>query len=64
MDDENARPPGEIDPGRLEPRPPGEDDLVRLCKSLNELGARYVVIGGFAIILAGFPRTTGDITFL
>ena len=64
MDDENAHPPGEIGPAQLEPRPPGEDDLVRLCKSLNELGARYVVIGGFAIILAGFPRTTGDIDLL
>jgi hypothetical protein len=38
--------------------------LARLCKSLNEVGAHYVVIAGFAIILAGFPRTTGDIDLL
>lgn len=30
-------------------RNPTLDDLVRLCKSLNETGVRYVVIGGFAI---------------
>jgi hypothetical protein len=64
VDGENARPPGEIDPGELEPRPPSEEDLVRLCKSLNQGGARYVVIGGFAIIVAGFPRTTGNIDLL
>ena len=64
MDGDDARPSGEIDSGQLEPRPPGEDDLVGLCKSLNEVGAHYVVIGGFAIILAGFPRTTGDIDLL
>jgi hypothetical protein len=31
---------------------------------LNEAGARYVVIGGFAVILNGFTRTTGDIDLL
>ena len=64
MDGENARPPDAIDSSPLEPRPPGKQDLVRICGRLNELGAHYVVIGGFAIILAGFPRTTGDVDLL
>ncbi len=64
MDAEDARPQGEIDFGQLEPRPPGEDDLVKICGRLNELGAHYIVIGGFAVILAGFPRTTGDLDLL
>jgi hypothetical protein len=48
----------------LVPRPPVEDDIVALCRRLNELGARYVVCGGFAIISAGYLRTTGDIDLL
>jgi hypothetical protein len=39
----------------LVPRAPEETDLVAICRRLNELGARYVVIGGFAIIY-GFTR--------
>jgi hypothetical protein len=38
--------------------------LVALCRRLNELGARYVVVGGLAIIHAGYSRTTGDIDLL
>lgn len=45
----------------LEPRPPTEGDLVRLCRALNELGAKYIVVGGFAMIQLGLPRPTGDI---
>lgn len=45
----------------LEPRNPTEDDLVLLCRRLNEVAARYVVVGGFAIIQAGYGRPTGDI---
>ncbi len=45
-------------------REPTLDDLVQLCRHLNEAGARYVVIGGFAVILNGFTRTTGDIDLL
>ena len=48
----------------LEPRLPEEGDLVALCRQLNALGARYLVCGGFAIIHAGYPRTTGDIDLL
>ncbi len=55
-----------------EPPPPEEELTTRQPKSqiwlrlprLNELGARYIVIGGFAIIVAGFARTTGDVDLL
>ncbi len=46
------------------PRPPQFSDLSRICGELNRLGARYVVIGGFAIIHHGFPRLTHDIDLL
>jgi hypothetical protein len=48
----------------LTTRIPEETDLVELCRSLNDLGARYVVIGGFAMILAGFARATADVHLL
>lgn len=63
MDDEDARRAGKSE-SELEPRLPTEDDLVLLCRRLNALGAKYLVIGGFAIILGGYPRTTGDIDLL
>ena len=44
-----------------ESRTPTLADLVALCRSLNAEGARYLVVGGFAVIQHGFPRTTGDI---
>lgn len=62
MDDSNV--PTDLNAGELEPRPPRREDLEQLCGRLNELGARYVVIGGFAIIAAGHLRTTGDIDLL
>lgn len=45
-------------------RIPLEEDLVRLCRELNVRGAKYVVIGGFAIIASGLARTTGDVDLL
>jgi hypothetical protein len=62
MDESNVG--AQPDSKDLEPRPPLEADLVALCGKLNELGARYVVIGGFAIISAGLPRLTGDIDLM
>lgn len=47
-----------------EARPPLVADLVGLCRDLNAEGAAYVVIGGMAVIQAGFPRATGDIDLL
>lgn len=54
---------GPFDPetGELIPRAPQREDVVRLCDELNRRGAKYVIVGGFAIIEAGLPRTTGDI---
>ena len=57
MADEHAHP-------SPEPRLPELADLVFLCRKLNEAGARYVVIGGWAVIQHGFGRTTGDIDLL
>ena len=45
-------------------RPPLREDVVGLCRELNRLGAKYVVVGGFAVIEAGYSRTTGDIDLL
>ena len=45
-------------------RAPELEDLVGLCRALNDASARYVLIGGFAVILHGFVRTTKDVDFL
>jgi len=34
-------------------RPPQEDDLIKLCRELNRQGAKYIVIGGMAVIHHG-----------
>ncbi|TLD70413.1 hypothetical protein FEM03_11820 [Phragmitibacter flavus] len=57
MDDEDV----ESEEGELISRAPTQEDVVALCRALNELGVRYVIVGGFAIINAGYPRTTGDV---
>lgn len=54
----------EDDGEKLESRPPTIGDLVRLCKALNTEGVKYVVIGGMAMIQAGFVRATVDIDLL
>jgi hypothetical protein len=43
---------------------PELEDLLNLCKALNGEGVRYVLIGGFAVILHGFVRATKDIDLL
>ena len=48
----------------LEPRLPTTDDLLLLCRRLNEAGAKYLVLGGFALIQHGFARATEDIDLL
>ena len=52
------------DADETESRPPRLSDLVALCRDLNAENARYVVIGGMAVIQAGFARATGDIDLL
>src|SRR3954451_13731573 len=59
MDDENDGPSPE-----LEPREPSDEDLVKLCRELNRLGARYIVVGDFAMRAAGHIRATTDIDLL
>lgn len=45
-------------------RAPELEDLLALCQSLNAEGVKYVLIGGFAVILHGFVRATKDIDLL
>ncbi len=51
-------------PPTLESREPSLEDLTGLCAALNAEGARYVVIGGFAVRAAGYDRRTMDIDLL
>ena len=45
-------------------RAPEPDDVVRICRALNEAGARYLLIGGFAVMAHGGGRFTKDIDLL
>jgi hypothetical protein len=45
-------------------RAPEPEDVVRICQALNAAGARYVLIGGFAVIAHGAGRFTRDIDLL
>lgn len=45
-------------------RAPEPEDLIRICRALNEAGARYVLIGGFAVVAHGASRFTKDIDIL
>ena len=40
-----------------------KEGFLKLCEALNREGVKYVVIGGFAVFLHGFPRFTEDINF-
>lgn len=62
MDDEDAG--AERDAEEPACRPPVRADRVALCRELNERSARYLVIGGFAMIAAGLPRLTSDIALM
>ena len=62
MDDQNAGP--EQSAENLISRPPTEADLVALCRELNQRGAKYIVVGGLAIIAAGLPRVTTDVDLM
>ena len=48
----------------LASREPTVEDLRDLCRELNLRGARYVVIGGFAIRAASYIRSTMDVDLL
>lgn len=45
-------------------RAPEFEDLIALCRSLNEQEVKYILIGGFAVVLHGFVRGTKDIDLL
>jgi hypothetical protein len=45
-------------------REPEPGDVVRICRALNDAGARYLLIGGFAVIAHGAGRFTKDIDLL
>ncbi|MCX6927083.1 MAG: nucleotidyltransferase [Verrucomicrobia bacterium] len=62
MDDQDAG--AERPAENLISRPPTEADLVGLCRELNKRGAKYVVVGGLAIIAAGLPRMTTDVDLM
>ena len=62
MENENAGPQRDVN--REECRPPKQEDLAALCRELNRRGGKYVVVGGFAIIAAGFPRLTTDLDLI
>ena len=38
--------------------------LFDICKAFSSEGVSYVLIGGWAVIIHGFPRLTNDIDFL
>ena len=48
----------------LESREPTVEDLRNLCRELNLRGAKYVVIGGFAIRAANYNRRTMDVDLI
>ena len=45
-------------------RAPTKSDLLRLAQALNGVGARYVIMGGMALLEHGLRRTTMDIDLL
>ena len=51
-------------PEALEPREPTVEDLRDLCRALNSRGAKYIVVGGFAMRAAQYSRQTMDIDLL
>lgn len=48
----------------LESREPTVEDLRNLCRELNQRGAKYVVVGGFAIRAANYIRSTMDVDLI
>lgn len=51
-------------PEELESREPTVEDLRDLCRELNQRGAKYLVIGGFAMRAANYNRTTMDVDLM
>ena len=47
-----------------EGRPEGKIKVIKILDALNRHGARYIVIGGWAVILHGFTRMTMDLDIM
>lgn len=45
-------------------RPATADDLKRIVRALNDAGARYLLIGAYALFAHGYQRATTDIDFV
>jgi hypothetical protein len=45
-------------------RPATADDLKRIVGALNEQGARYLLVGAYALFAHGYQRATTDIDFV
>jgi len=56
--------PLDQEPGELTPRAPEKEDLLNLCRELQKRNCQFIIIGGFAMIQWGLPRTTGDVDIL
>ncbi len=41
-----------------------EDEYLNLLRLFHAAGVEYAVVGGYAVIAHGFPRTTGDLDVL
>ena len=54
----------ETEPGIEPPRPPRRNDLISICRALNEQNALYIVVGGMAVIQQGLTRATDDVDLL
>jgi predicted nucleotidyltransferase len=50
--------------GRRHSRPATDEDVRRLVRALNEAGADYLLIGGYALLALGYRRFTTDIDVL
>jgi hypothetical protein len=51
-------------PAGSERRPPEVADLLRVFRALEQHGVEYVLLGGAAMAIHGFPRMTRDVDFL
>lgn len=64
MDDSADSENGGGESYELVPREPSVEDLVELCQQLNKAECAYLVIGGFAVISAGYLRRTMDVDLI
>ncbi|MFM2178364.1 MAG: hypothetical protein RL015_2462 [Verrucomicrobiota bacterium] len=64
MDDEVHDIEERLTESQEESRPPTVEDLLNLCRELNLRGAKYLIVGGFAIRGAGYLRETYDLDLI